>query len=131
MLQPHIIIRILIAYNPASLRLLRTILRWLKKCQITHKQQGQLNLWLNYPCLCLCLGFSQIILMLPFLLITLHFSQIGLTDVLTFTANPPFSIKVPIYKAFAHFLGTLQKCPYSIIHRHFSKVNNIFIYLSR
>ena len=98
MLQPHIIIRILIAYNPASLRLLRTILRWLKKCQITHKQQGQLNLWLNYPCLCLCLGFSQIILMLPFLLITLHFSQIGLTDDLTFTANPPFFIKVPIYR---------------------------------
>lgn len=28
--------------------------------------------------------------MLPFLLITLHFSQIGLTDDLTFTVNPPF-----------------------------------------
>ena len=28
--------------------------------------------------------------MLPFLLITLHFSRIGLTDDLTFTANPPF-----------------------------------------
>ena len=28
--------------------------------------------------------------MLPFLLITLHFSQIGFTDDLTFTAGPPF-----------------------------------------
>ena len=44
----------------------------------------------NSPFLCLCFGFSQIILMLPFLLMTLHFSQIGLTDDLTFTANPPF-----------------------------------------
>ena len=43
-----------------------------------------------YPCLCLCLGFSQIILMLPFLLMTLHFSQIGLTDDLTFTAKASF-----------------------------------------
>ena len=39
----------------------------------------------HQPCLCLCLGFSQIILILPFLLITLHFSQIGFTDDLTFT----------------------------------------------
>ena len=45
----------------------------------------------SYPCLCLCFGFSQIIRILPFLLITLHFSHIGLTDDLTFTANPPFS----------------------------------------
>lgn len=38
----------------------------------------------NQPCLCLCLGFSQMILMEPFLLMTLHFSQIGFTDALTF-----------------------------------------------
>lgn len=38
----------------------------------------------DYPCTCLCLGFSQIILIFPFLLITLHFSQIGFTDDLTF-----------------------------------------------
>ena len=30
------------------------------------------------------------ILMLPFLLITLHFSQIGFTEDLTFMMNPPF-----------------------------------------
>ena len=42
------------------------------------------------PCLCLCLGFSQIILMAPFLLITLHFSQIGLTEDLTFIIFTPF-----------------------------------------
>ena len=44
----------------------------------------------HYPCLCLCFGFSQITLMLPFLLMILHFSQIGFTDDLTFTSNPPF-----------------------------------------
>ena len=38
----------------------------------------------DQPCLCLCFGFSQIILMLPFLLMTLHLSQIGFTDDLTF-----------------------------------------------
>ena len=44
----------------------------------------------HYPCLCLCLGFSQIMRTLPFLLITLHFSQIGFTDDLTFMRDPPF-----------------------------------------
>jgi len=44
----------------------------------------------DYPCLCLCFGFSQITLMRPFLLIILHFSQIGFTDDLTFISNPPF-----------------------------------------
>ena len=38
----------------------------------------------SYPCLCLCLGFSQITLITPFLLITLHLSQIFFTDGLTF-----------------------------------------------
>ena len=38
----------------------------------------------DYPCLCLCFGFSQITLILPFLLMILHFSQIGFTDDLTF-----------------------------------------------
>ena len=42
------------------------------------------------PCLCLCLGFSQMILIAPFLLITLHFSQIGLTEDLTFIFFTPF-----------------------------------------
>ena len=46
----------------------------------------------DYPCLCLCFGFSQITLIRPFLLIILHFSQIGFTDDLTFTAIPPFSL---------------------------------------
>jgi hypothetical protein len=44
----------------------------------------------DYPCLCLCFGFSQITLMRPFLLMILHFSHIGFTDDLTFTLNPPF-----------------------------------------
>ena len=36
------------------------------------------------PCLCLCFGFSQITITLLLRLITLHFSQIGFTDDLTF-----------------------------------------------
>ena len=47
--------------------------------KMSHKQQDG-----NQPCLCLCFGFSQITLMLPFLLIILHLSQIGFTDDLTF-----------------------------------------------
>ena len=39
----------------------------------------------SYPCLCLCFGFSQMILMEPLRRMTLHFSQIGFTDALTFT----------------------------------------------
>ena len=38
----------------------------------------------HYPCLCLCFGFSQITLIAPFLLMILHFSQIGFTEDLTF-----------------------------------------------
>lgn len=51
----------------------------------------------DQPCLCLCFGFSQIILIFPFLLITLHFSQIGFTDDLTFMLNPPFKKTVLHY----------------------------------
>ena len=47
------------------------------------------NSAVDYPWRCLCFGFSQIILIEPFLLMTLHFSQIGFTDDLTFTGNPP------------------------------------------
>ncbi len=43
-----------------------------------------------HPCLCLCLGFSQITMIFPFLLMILHFSQIGFTDDLTFMLKPPF-----------------------------------------
>ena len=39
---------------------------------------------LNSPCLCLCLGFSQITMTLPLRLMTLHFSHMGFTDGLTF-----------------------------------------------
>ena len=54
-----------------------------------------------YPWRCLCFGFSQIMRTLPFLLITLHFSQIGFTDDLTFTSNPPF-IHCSAYISAAH-----------------------------
>ena len=47
----------------------------------------------DYPCLCLCFGFSQITLIRPFLLIILHFSQIGFTDALTFTVIASFHKK--------------------------------------
>ncbi len=58
----------------------------------------------HQPCLCLCLGFSQMIMMFPFLLITLHFSQIGFTEALTFILSPPFKKHLAsfflIYKGF-------------------------------
>ncbi len=55
-----------------------------------------INSCADQPWRCLCLGFSQIIMILPFLLMTLHFSQIGFTDDLTFMALPPFQ-KRPFY----------------------------------
>ena len=45
---------------------------------------------LYYPWRCLCFGFSQITLIEPFLLMILHFSQIGFTDALTFIYNLSF-----------------------------------------
>ena len=38
-------------------------------------------------CFCLCFGFSQITMTLPFLLIILHFSHMGFTLGLTFIRN--------------------------------------------
>lgn len=54
----------------------------------------------DQPCLCLCLGFSQMMRMLPFLLMTLHFSQIGFTDDLTFIVGPPF-----LYNLFSSYIA--------------------------
>ena len=48
----------------------------------------------NYPCLCLCLGFSQITLITPFLLITIHLSHIFFTDGLTFISFTPLFITI-------------------------------------
>jgi hypothetical protein len=45
--------------------------------------------WTAYPCLCLCLGFSQSTLKTPFLLTILHLAQIVFTEGLTFIAHPP------------------------------------------
>jgi len=41
------------------------------------------------PCFCLCFGSWQMTMTLPLRRITLHFSQIGLTDGLTFMRLPP------------------------------------------
>lgn len=58
---------------------------------ITEKPKSPALASVQYqPCFCLCLGFSQITLILPFLLMTLHFSQIGFTEDLTFTAITSF-----------------------------------------
>ena len=40
-----------------------------------------------YPCLCLCFWFAQMILTTPWRRTTLHFTQIFLTDDLTFTVS--------------------------------------------
>ena len=42
-------------------------------------------LCLPYPCFCLCFGSVQITMITPRRLMTLHFSQRGLTDADTFT----------------------------------------------
>ena len=91
----------------------------------------------NYPCLCLCFGFSQITLMLPFLLMILHFSQIGFTDDLTFTSNPPFIHCLNyVYNTFSDLKSQLlyfytqkytETCLYSI-HPHVSSVNTYFLF---
>ena len=60
------------------------------RTHLTCRSDIQISAGGDYPCLCLCFGFSQITLMRPFLLMILHFSQIGFTDDLTFTLNPPF-----------------------------------------
>ena len=89
----------------------------------------------NYPCLCLCFGFSQITLMLPFLLMILHFSQIGFTDDLTFTSNPPFihclnyvydtfSFKIRNSYIFTH--KNTRKRAYIVYIRTFPKSTHIF-----
>ena len=44
------------------------------------------------PCFCLCFGFSQIIMTRPLRLMILHFSQMGLTEGLTFMVIPPILI---------------------------------------
>jgi len=40
-----------------------------------------------YPCLCLCFWFGQMIRTTPWRRTTLHFTQIFLTDDLTFTVS--------------------------------------------
>ena len=80
-------------------------------CSRIHKQ------WINQPWRCLCFGFSQIILMEPFLLMTLHFSQIGFTDDLTFTGNPPsvkYSIKICSLDAIVHGVQAHLDCILSL-----------------
>ena len=63
----------------------------------------------DQPWRCLCFGFSQMIRILPFLLITLHFSQIGFTDDLTFMTNPPFlSLKLNFPCVYGIFGGLVK-----------------------
>ena len=85
-----------------------------------HKQ------WINQPWRCLCFGFSQIILIEPFLLMTLHFSQIGFTDDLTFTGNPPsvkYSIKIcSLGRSYTH----VQARPHCIVALWSTKCKQFF-----
>ena len=83
----------------------------------------------NYPCLCLCLGFSQITAILPFLLIHLHLSHIGFTDDLTFIffsfinslyVRFYFNLKVirPLDKSYG-VISTLTLSPGKILMKFF------------
>jgi hypothetical protein len=60
---------------------------WHKKTLLCRfPQSHQLGL---YPCLCLCLGFSQITYIVPLRLTILHFGQRRLTDGVTFNYVTP------------------------------------------
>ena len=89
-------------------------------CSRIHKQG------INQPWRCLCFGFSQIILIEPFLLMTLHFSQIGFTDDLTFTGNPPsvkYSIKIcSLGRSYTH----VQARPHCIVALWSTKSKQFF-----
>ena len=67
------------------------------------------------PCLCLCFGFSQMIMIAPLRLITLHFSQIGLTEDLTFMCPPPragtarLSVLAPLREKSASIISSTRK----------------------
>ncbi len=68
-------------------------LRMTVPCRLTKLHsfaQQNMTRTVYYPCLCLCFGFSQITLIFPFLLMILHFSQIGFTEDLTFTSATSF-----------------------------------------
>ncbi len=89
------------------------------------------------PCLCLCLGFSQMIRILPLRLMTLHFSQIGFTDDLTFMA---ILLSLPLSTPYREHNTPSDKRPLSIISRckmlckHFFSIFGLMfslIYLSR
>ena len=67
----------------------------------------------HHPCLCLCFGFSQITLILPFLLMILHLSQIGLTDALTFIKILSFR-KKSIAKNYCNILTNLMQVKFGI-----------------
>lgn len=45
---------------------------------------------INYPCLCLCLGLTQIILTTPRRFTILHLSHLTLTEALTFMTSPHY-----------------------------------------
>ena len=100
-----------------------------EKCKVI-KRKGIVRVICENPkhCLCLCLGFSQIILMLPFLLMTLHFSQIGLTDDLTFTAKASFQTSSVAIIA-QPFLSTQGKF-YKIYKEYFVHIFLLFLFIS-
>ena len=82
-----------------------------------------------YPCLCLCFGFSQITLIEPFLLMILHFSQIGFTDDLTFTGNPP-SVNITLICSFrAHLYKVYMRVRILFYHYYISNASTFFGYL--
>ena len=76
-----------------------------------YSSEQRLKYWCYQPCFCLCLGFSQMIMMAPFLLMILHFSQMGFTEDLTFISK---------YTPF------LKKSPYTIVTERFANCKHYF-----
>ena len=80
---------------PVNFRISASILAYIAQiCIYCAKEPQPLQRGEGYqPCFCLCLGFSQMIITRPLRLITLHFSQMGFTEGLTFMVLPPYFIQ--------------------------------------
>ena len=98
----------------------------LQPVRVFHLQPHSQTNRINQPWRCLCFGFSQITLIDPFLLMILHFSQIGFTDDLTFTGNPPsvkYSIKIcSLGRSYTH----VQARPHCIVALWSTKCKQFF-----
>src|SRR5271167_4395821 len=68
-------------------------------CLLRGRSTPAIRAIVAYPCRCLCLAFSQITRTTPWRRITLHLSQIFLTDALTFMKTSVVSHQLPVFSS--------------------------------